>query len=117
MSRRLSCQKSFPLCQCLTCLNDHRVSACCIKHNHDCHDSTSCSEYIPEDTNIITDLLNEARELCDIVEKLQEELEVAIREVCNRCPDGNVIDGIKHYPCEGCKWRRSVQETEKCEPE
>ena len=30
MSRRLSCQKSFPLCQCLTCLNDHRVSACIV---------------------------------------------------------------------------------------
>lgn len=26
-------------------------------------------------------------------------------EVCRRCPDGEIIDGVKHYPCDGCEWR------------
>jgi len=26
-------------------------------------------------------------------------------EVCRRCPDGEIVDGVKHYPCDGCKWR------------
>ncbi len=41
--------------------------------------------------------------------KVKAERDAALLEVCRRCPDGEVIDGIKHYPCNGCKWR-GVQE-------
>jgi hypothetical protein len=34
-----------------------------------------------------------------------KRLEAAVEEVCRRCPDGDVIDGLKHYPCDRCKWR------------
>jgi transcriptional regulator with XRE-family HTH domain len=35
----------------------------------------------------------------------QRREKVAMEEVCRRCSDGEIIDGLKHYPCDGCKWR------------
>jgi len=49
--------------------------------------------------------------LLDEIDRLKAERDAALTEVCRRCPDGEVIDGIKHYPCNGCKWR-GVQEKE-----
>lgn len=44
----------------------------------------------------------------DIIESLQAQLaesqrreQAARLEVCRRCPDGEIIDGVKHYPCDG----------------
>jgi hypothetical protein len=50
-------------------------------------------------------------ELLAEIDRLKAERDAAVTEVCRRCPDGEVIDGIKHYPCNGCKWR-GVQEKE-----
>jgi hypothetical protein len=35
----------------------------------------------------------------------QRREKAAVEEVCRRCPDGDVIDGLKHYSCDRCKWR------------
>ncbi|MEA5059359.1 MAG: hypothetical protein VB049_04905, partial [Candidatus Pelethousia sp.] len=40
----------------------------------------------------------------------------AVYEVCRRCLDGEIIDGVRHYPCDGCKWR-GPQEAGKGEAE
>jgi hypothetical protein len=50
--------------------------------------------------------------LLDEIDRLKAERDAAVTEVCRRCPDGEVIDGIKHYPCNGCKWR-GVQDAKK----
>ena len=46
------------------------------------------------------------------IEALREQLKESQRrekaariEVCRCCPDGEIIDGVKHYPCDGCEWR------------
>lgn len=61
----------------------------------------------------------------DLIESLLSQLDAAIAgqeklaesqcreraarlEVCRRCPDGEIIDGVKHYPCDGCEWRGPV---------
>ena len=59
-----------------------------------------------------TDISAMCKDAADLIEPLQAQLAESQRkeraarlEVCRHCPDGEIIDGVKHYSCDGCKWR------------